>query len=137
MGGPEVRKGRMETDELIHFDRYGGIEVGTVRGTEKLDAANVEAFGQALAAFIQHHPDGHLLLNLHHVTYLSSAVLSEMLKAGKELEGGGGSLRVCALHDYVRTVFEVTNLDSLFRPMESVREAAEAYNEWLEQRGAP
>lgn len=118
----------MDQDGLIHLDRYGRVTIGTIQGTERLDQQHTEALRVELGAFVAREPGGHLLLNLHHVDYLSSAILTEFLRAEAALRAGGGGMRVCALQDYIANVFQVTQLDTLFKPMPQVRVAAEAWN---------
>lgn len=122
----------MSDEEIIHFDAYSTIFVGTVRGTTRLDATNAPEFAAALDAFVESHSGVHLLLNFHPVEYMSSVILSAIVKAHKALEKNGGSMRVCALNPNVANVFQITQLDTLFHPMPQVRQAAEAYIQWVE-----
>lgn len=114
-------------DSLIHFDRYAAVVIGTVKGATVLDTANSELLGQALDTFADANPGAHLLLNLHHVEYISSAVLNKLILAKRQLEQGGGGLRVAGLHDYTLNVFRVTRLDEEFHAEPNVQHAAEAY----------
>lgn len=116
----------------ITYDRYGRIYIGTVfpgrtEASATLDTANAPAFGEALDRFIAAHPGGCLLLNLHHVYLMTSAALTQLVRASTALANTGGGLRVCAPSGPVAQVLEVTALDQLFAPMANVREAAEAY----------
>lgn len=126
---------RGNTKDMVQFDAFGHIHIGTIKDTPRIDAVTTPAFGQALATFAEEHPGAHLLLNFHDVEYLTSSGLSEILRVRGLLSEGGGSVRVCALNEYLLSVFKVTNLDSLFLHHPKVREAAEAYNETLEQEG--
>lgn len=122
-------------DELIRFQQRDRLTIGTVVGAANLDAANSEAFGDALTRFTEKHPTGHLLLDMSGVDYVSSAILTEMIRTHKRLDGHRGSIRVCSLNDYVWNVFRVTNLDKVFRPAATLEEAVGAYQSWLEQHG--
>ncbi len=115
-------------DEFIHFDRYGKIVVATIQGASRLDASNAELFHATLEEFSKTHPGAHVLLNFHHVEYISSAVISVILRFNKALGAKKGSLRICALNEYVGKVFEVTGLTPVFRPMENVQKAAETFD---------
>ncbi|NIA14680.1 MAG: anti-sigma factor antagonist [Nitrospiraceae bacterium] len=117
----------MTSGNIIQFDLYGKIHIGTVQGTKRLDAQNVDALDAAVSAFIEANPGAHLLLNLHHVEYVTSAVLSVMLHARNQLKKSGGGVRVCALHSYCRKVFEVMGLSEVFKAQDNVQEAAETY----------
>lgn len=116
----------------ITYDRYGAIHVGTVfpgapAASATLDTANAPAFGEALDRFIAEHPGGHLLVNLHHVYLMTSAALTQLVRASAALGKSGGGLRVCAPSEAVAQVLDVMALDQLFKPVANVREAAEAY----------
>ncbi|HNR31878.1 MAG TPA: STAS domain-containing protein, partial [Candidatus Hydrogenedentes bacterium] len=56
----------------------------------------------------------HLLLNFEHVDYLSSAVLTELLRINKIVQEAEGQMRICAVAPNIREIFEITNLDKLF-----------------------
>ena len=116
----------MTTEGIIEFDLYDKIYIGTVQGAKRLDTESVEAFDTAMSAFVEAHAGAHLLLNLHHVEYIISAALSVMLHARNQLLESGGSLRVCALRDHCRKVFEVMELTEVFKTHDNVQEAAEA-----------
>ena len=126
----------MDDAALLHFDRYGKIFVASVRSTRRLDQSNHEAFGAALMAHLEEHPGAHLLVSFSGVEFISSAVLSELIQALRAASKAGGGVRVCALSEYVASVFEVTNLDRTFHAGGHVRDAAERYNAELETANA-
>lgn len=99
---------------LLSFVRQGPISVGTIQQAQMLDTFNVAEFGKQLDAFVVRQPSANLLLNFEHVDYLSSAVLTELLRVNKKIEQNGGSMRLYGLSDAIREVFEITNLDKLF-----------------------
>lgn len=116
----------------LTVERYGSIHVGTLfpghgAGACALDATNAPAFGAALDAYRTEYPAGRLLLNLHHVGLMTSAALSQLVRARTLLEKEGGGLRVCAPGPEVAHVLGVTGLDAVFQPRANVREAAEAF----------
>ena len=117
---------------MLQIDRFGKVAIATVTEVPRLDATNATPLGNLLLEYCAANPGSHLLLNLHQVEYLSSAVISEIIKAYRELEKSGGGLRVCGVNPYVADVFHVTHLDQLFHSIDSVQEAAEQYNFDLE-----
>ncbi|MFO0833293.1 MAG: STAS domain-containing protein [Phycisphaerales bacterium] len=56
-----------------------------------------------------------VVLNCSAVTYVSSSNLAQMLTLRKKLTEAGRSLRLCSVHETVRSVFGVTGLEKLFR----------------------
>jgi len=120
---------------MIQFDAFGQIFIGTVKDTPRIDQTTAAQFGEDLYTFAEKHKGAHLLINFHDVEYLSSAGLTEILRVRGLLTEAGGSVRVCALNEYLQNVFHVTSLDLLFQPQPLVRDAAEAYNESLAGEG--
>jgi len=100
--------------ELLTFEEKGRIWVGTIRANSVLSAANVSEFGAEVLAFVAKHPGVNLILNFENVDYLSSAVLTELLRINKAIEDGAGHLRLCAISPVIHEVFEITNLDKIF-----------------------
>lgn len=99
---------------LIEFQVRGRITIGTVRSSSVLSMINVAKFGQDVLAYVQQHPKLNLLLNFENVDYLSSAVLSELLKVKTAIDAAEGRLRLCAVSPVIHKAFEITNLDKVF-----------------------
>ena len=104
----------MTKGPLVTFEDHGVITVAVIKATRVLDALNVTEFGQELLGYVNEHSNTHLLINFEHVHYLSSAVLTELLRVKEAVESGNGSLKLCALNKDIRRVFEITNLDKIF-----------------------
>ncbi len=64
-----------------------------------------------------------IVLDLHSLTYLSSAGLRIFLQIKKQLESVGGDVVLVGLSDFVRNVFEVSGFNQLFQVLGSVSEA--------------
>lgn len=99
---------------LLDFRTDGPISIGTIRTSSVLSAMNVAEFGNEVLAYIKDHPAVSLLLNFEHVDYLSSAVLTELLRINKAIQETGGRLHLCAVSATIREIFEITNLDRIF-----------------------
>ena len=67
--------------------------------------------------------DRHVILDFTELQYISSAGLSSVLGAGKEIDRHGGRLLICGLSARVKQVFAFSGLDTLF-PLFETREAA-------------
>ncbi len=101
-------------EPLLHFEQSGRIHIGTISRSSVLSTLNIVEFGNEVLAYIEKHPKANLLLNFEHVDYLSSAVLTELLRIHKAIQQSNGKLRLCAVSPVIREVFEITNLDSIF-----------------------
>jgi len=67
--------------------------------------------------------DHHLILDMTEMEYISSAGLSSLLSAGKEIDRQGGRLLVCGLASRVKQIFNLSGFDVLY-PVFETREAA-------------
>ena len=103
-----------KSEPLVDFTRRGRIDVGTIHVSSVLSAINITAFGAEVLAYIAKRPGLNLLLDFQNVDYLSSAVLTELLKIKKSVLDSEGRLRLCGLSKTILEVFEITNLDKLF-----------------------
>jgi len=117
----------MSEESLLDFREEGRITVGTIHSASVLDALNVTEFGQEAVQYVESNPGLHLLLNFENVGYLSSAVLTELLRIKEAAEKTGGTLRLCAVNTDIRKVFEITNLDKVFVIYGSLDDALHRY----------
>src|SRR5690606_24945645 len=88
----------------IQFKNLAPYALGTVHQAGVLNESNLSDFARDLGHFVEKHPGRALLLSFKHVDYLSSAVLTELMRAHKALLAGGGSLSVCCLNKNIREV---------------------------------
>lgn len=101
-------------EDLLTFEKRGRIHVGTIRASRMLSTTNAVEFGTEAMDYVKAHPGINLLLNFEYVDYLSSIVLTELLKINKAVKEGNGRLRLCAVGPSILEVFEITNLDKVF-----------------------
>ena len=99
---------------LIEFQVRGRVTLATVRSSSVLSMINVVKFGEDVLAYVGAHPGVNLLLNFEHVDYLSSAVLTELLRVKAAIDASKGKLRLCAVSPVIQKAFEITNLDTFF-----------------------
>lgn len=78
-----------------------------------LDASNVAQFGKELTAYAVNQEAKHILLDFTEVQYLSSAVLTELLRLNEILKTRNGSLRLFGLAEPLQEIFAITNLDKV------------------------
>jgi anti-anti-sigma factor len=106
----------------VNIDRtqIGGKVVLHVVG--RMDAENALRFEQQCEACIS---EGftRVVVDLGDLTYVSSMGLRSVVAVAKKLRDKGGDLRICRLTGLVRQVFEITRLNQVFPPHESVESA--------------
>ncbi len=100
--------------QLIQFREDTPITIGSIHNSSMLDGRVVIAFGQQVLAFVSTRKGLNLLLDFAGVDYLSSAALTELIKANDAVVAGGGSMRICGLTPQIQKVFEITRFDKSF-----------------------
>jgi anti-anti-sigma factor len=104
----------MSEQLLVRFEERGLISIGHIEASSVLDALNVNKFGELVLDHVRKHPGVYFLLDFQRVQYLSSAVLTELLRTSQACKEGGGELRLCGLNKDILKVFQITNLDKMF-----------------------
>lgn len=122
----------MNNKPLVTFETVDNIAVGRVGAASVLDAMNVTEFGNEVLAFVKKAGRVNLLLDFTHVDYLSSAVLTELLRVNQAVQDQHGNLRLCGLKGEVRKVFEITNLDKVFTIYDECQQAIKRFERSLE-----
>jgi anti-anti-sigma factor len=121
----------MSEETLVKFEQHDEITVGTVYASSVLDAMNVNLFGKEVLEHVRDKRGIRLLLDFHKVEYLSSAVLTELLRISQACKENGGDVRLCSLNKDIRKVFEITNLDKMFTIYGPADEAVPRYKRSL------
>jgi len=103
-GAPPARSGEAMDIEVT---RSAAITVVVPRGD--LDMAAADGMKRTLATLVD---EGALkvLVDLAHVGYIDSSGMGALVAALKHARTAGGDLRLCALQDDVRAIFEMTRL---------------------------
>lgn len=69
-----------------------------------------------------------LIVNMKNVTFLDSTGLSALVFGMKRTREAGGEVRLCALQQPVRMVFELTRLDRVFEIFNDEEDAVRAFS---------
>jgi len=93
-----------------------------VQVTGRMDAESAAAFDAHCESWISQ-GFNNLIVDLGELSYVSSMGLRSFVAIGKRLQEKDGKLRVCRQTGLVKQVFEITRLDSIFPPHESVEAA--------------
>ena len=87
-----------------------------------MDAENAPLFEKQCEAWISRGMN-HLIVDAGGLSYISSMGLRSIMAIGKRVQDKGGQLRICRQTGLVKQVFEITRLDSIFPPHDSVEAA--------------
>jgi anti-sigma B factor antagonist len=88
----------------------------------RMDAENAPLFETQCESWISGGIN-HLLVDAADLVYISSMGLRAVVAIGKRLQEKGGQLRICRQTGLVKQVFEITRLNDIFPPHESVEAA--------------
>lgn len=93
-----------------------------LRVAGRMDAESTPAFEAQCESCIA---EGftNLVLDLSNLTYVSSMGLGAIVRVAKQLRDDGGEVRICCLTGLVRQLFEITRLNHVFPPHDSVESA--------------
>jgi anti-sigma B factor antagonist len=110
--------------EIMVDTREGGVAVLRLEGRlDMLSAADVK---QRIAQTVE---GGHrrLVVDLGGVGFLDSSGLGALIGGLKAARLAGGDLRIARPSEQARMILELTTLDRVLRPYDSVEEAAGGY----------
>ena len=91
----------------IDVTQSDGVTVVAPRGD--LDMPTVDAVRRTLASLIDR-GQSRLLIDLDGVGYIDSTGMGALVAAMKQARAAGGDVRLCALQDDVRSIFDLTRL---------------------------
>ena len=98
----------------------GGVTVVTVDG--QLIVANRQELKQRIQDALDQ-GDRKFLLDFSGTAYVDSSGLGALVSMSKKVREVGGDLRLAGLNDDLRSLFELTKLDTLFTISETASEA--------------
>lgn len=73
------------------------------------------------------HGGTHVVVDLAAVTFMDSSGLGALIAALKKARQAHGDLRIAGVNEQVATVLQLTNLDRVLRPFESVEAASDGW----------
>ena len=71
--------------------------------------------------------DRKFLIDFTHTGYIDSSGLGVLVSLSKKIRDEGGDLRLAGLNEDLRTLFELTKLDTLFAISDSAQDALSAF----------
>jgi anti-anti-sigma factor len=79
----------------------------------RLDTNTASSFEEKLMTLIDNN-ENKIILDFSELDFISSSGLRVLLMAGKRLKTTNGKLRLCALKDHIKEVFDVAGFTMLF-----------------------
>ncbi len=101
-----------------------GVVILSLKG--RLDSNTSEAFERKLLEAVRT-AEGRLILDFAELDYISSAGLRVLLKAAKEIKRIDGEIKICAVKDYIREVFEMSGFISFLHIYPSLEDSIAAF----------
>ena len=103
----------------VHYATHKNVTVATITGSKLLDATNSKVFGDQVLGYLSTRENIQLLINFEHVSYMSSAGLTELLRINEALQAWSATVRLWGLNCDIHNVFTITHLDKLFVIMQT------------------
>lgn len=96
-------------------------EITVVEPRGRIDSATAQEFGERLSKLVN---DGRsqLVIDLHSITYISSAGFRQLLIAKRSMQDKDGKLAVCGVTGEVKRLFDIGAFNELL-PIYPTREA--------------
>lgn len=122
----------MHEEDQFSWATYRGVAVVRVPGEVDLSTANrlrtcCQSALDASASEVRPELEPRVVVDLTETTFLDSSALGVLVGVAKQVDAGGGWLRLAAAqHPVVRQVLEITQLDVSLGDYSSVAEAVEA-----------
>ena len=112
----------------ISVEYKDGATVVAFTDDKILEDTDVRALRESIEAVIEQVGKIHLVLDFHHVKFLSSAVLGLLIRISKRIHEQGGQLRLCNIHPGIYEVFKITRLTNVFDIYEDVDSATQSFS---------
>jgi len=106
---------KRETGEVVVFDVEGQLIVGNRQELKQAVLAELEGGARKF------------LVDFTNTGYIDSSGLGVLVSLSKKIREQGGELRLSSLNEDLRTLFELTKLDTLFRIADSREEGLQDF----------
>jgi anti-sigma B factor antagonist len=113
----------------ISVEYKDGATVVAFTDDKILEETDVRALRESIEAVVEQAGRVHLVLDFHHVKFLSSAVLGLLIRISKRIHEQGGQLRLCNIHPGIYEVFKITRLTNVFDIYEDVDSATQSFSD--------
>lgn len=103
------------------------ICIVTIQDASILDERNIAMLGKDLEALVTEKNYINMIIDMHQVGYLSSAVLGKLMALYKKIKAEKGDLKLCNIKAEIRPIFSVTQLDKVIEIHESLVAAINSF----------
>lgn len=100
--------------------------VNTVKISGRFDAHMVGRVQEELESYLKQQ-QSRVVINLEAVKFIDTRALALLVTTMKRCRQGDGDLRLCALKQSVRIIFELTKLEKAFQIFETEAEAVASF----------
>ncbi len=106
----------------VEFESVNEITVATLLG--ELDSRTAPIVQEKLLTLLR--PEGRVLLDMHGVTYISSAGLRALLMLYRQMAANNGQVALCGLIESIKDVMTVTGFLEFFAVYDTLPEGLAA-----------
>ncbi len=117
----------MKEHSRISGSQVGDVHVLHITIPELSSREIVQGLEDDLNDYVRGRKPAKMVLDFSEVRFISSEMLSTMMRVRKLLDGFGGTMRLSCLSHPVRDVFRVTQLDRLFPIADETNSAVAAF----------
>lgn len=110
----------------IHVD--GDVHILQISVSDLSDREIVRALEEGLGEYLKQHQPGKFVLDFVEVRFLTSEMLSVLLRLREQVREWHGAVRLANLSGSVREVFRVTKLEQIFAIDHGVDESRSAFD---------
>ena len=104
-----------EVNSKLEVEDVGRITVVRIIDRSIRDEITIQHVVNQLVDLVEVERRKDLIVDFSNVQYLSSAVLSHLVKLEKRVKEIGGQLYLCGLQENVREVFTITRMNRFFQ----------------------
>ncbi|OEU69180.1 MAG: anti-anti-sigma factor [Desulfobacterales bacterium S5133MH16] len=105
-------------------EKIGDITVVNLP-TDVLDASNTEEFKTAIAPVIEKNKK--ILFEMSKVKFIDSSGCGVLLSCLRQLNGLGGTLKLCGVQESIRTLFDLVRMHRIIEVFDTKKEAVKSF----------
>jgi anti-sigma B factor antagonist len=110
----------------IRVERHNDVAVALLP-VEELDAGNAAQFKTDVAAVLE--ANTKLVFDLSRVRFVDSSGLGALISCLRNMHASGGDLKLCAMSDQVRALFDLVRMHKVFDIYATREEAVRAFDQ--------
>ncbi len=112
-----------QAEPQISVDYKDGATVVTFRKEKILDDADIQILSESMFGLLKDIQKVNLILDFHHVGFMSSVVLGLLIRLSKKVAEQGGQIKLCGINKRIYQAFVITGLDKVFDIYQNVDDA--------------